>query len=300
MRLADNLADLSGAKDVAAARRLLTAQFEQASLDSPSLDARLLIQHALGLEHAALASAPDRPLTTSEQNAIAQFAQRRLGGEPVARILGVKEFWGLPLSLSSATLVPRPETETIVEAALAAVAERPNDPLRIADLGTGTGALLLALLHELQSATGVGTDIAANAIETAKANAQGLGLSARAQSQQTNFGGGLAPPFDLVVSNPPYIATDEIAGLAPEVRDHDPLLALDGGRDGLDAYLIIASQLPALLRSNGAAVMEIGIGQTAQVEKIFKQAGFELTSARADLAGIARALTFRRDHNTHP
>jgi release factor glutamine methyltransferase len=300
MSFADTLADLSGAKNVAAARRLLTARFEQASLDSPSLDARLLIQHALGLEHAALASAPDRTLTAGERNAIAQLAERRLGGEPVARIFGVKEFWGLALSLSCTTLVPRPETETIVEAALAAVEHRRSDPLRIADLGTGTGALLLALLHELPNATGVGTDIAAGAIETAQANAKALGFSARAKFLQTNFGSGLAPRFDLVVSNPPYIATDEIAALAPEVRDHDPQLALDGGRDGLDAYRILAAQMPALLHERGAAVMEIGIGQATQVEEIFKQAGLRLTFARADLAGIVRALTFRRGDNTHP
>ena len=198
--------------------------------------------------------------------------------------------------------MPRPETETIVEAALAAVAERArNDPLRIADLGTGTGALLLALLHELQNATGVGTDIDRER-DRDRARPMRRGSAFRRAHNFSNriSAADLRRPFDLVVSNPPYIATDEIAGLAPEVRDHDPLLALDGGRDGLDAYRIIASQSPALLRSNGVAVMEIGIGQTAQVEKIFKHAGFELTSARADLAGIARALSFRRDHNTHP
>lgn len=297
--------DLSGAKDIAAARRLLKAHFEQAGIDSPALDARLLIQHALKLEHAALASAPDRPLTSNDRNSIAKLAARRLAGEPVARIFSVKEFWGLPLLLSPATLVPRPETETIVEAALAALADRRSDPLRIADLGTGTGALLLALLHEFQSATGVGTDIAENALGTAQANAQALGLSARTQFVRTDFGSGLvasglAPLFDLVVSNPPYIASGEIEALAPEVRDHDPRLALDGGSDGLDAYRIIASQMPDLLGPNGVAVMEIGIGQAAEVEAIFKQAGLLLTATRADLAGIARALTFRRGDYTHP
>lgn len=300
-----SLPDLSGAKDVAAARRLLAARFEQAGLDSPALDARLLIQQALGLEHTALASAPERPLTVSECNAIAQLAKRRLGGEPVARILGFREFWGLVLSLSPATLVPRPETETVVEAALAATDRRRSDPLRIADLGTGTGAILLALLQELQGATGVGTDIAANAIETAQTNAQALGLSARACFVQTNFGSGLVgsgpvPSFDLVVSNPPYIAAGEIEALAPEVRDHDPRLALDGGRDGLEAYRVIAAQMPELLCAHGVAVMEIGIGQAVQVEEIFKQAGFRLMAAKADLAGIPRALVFRRDDDTHP
>lgn len=300
MRLADTLADLAGAHDIAAARRSLTASFEQAGLDSPALDARLLIQHALSLDHTALAAAPKRALAESEREAIAQLATRRLSGEPVARILGVKEFWGLPLSLSAATLVPRPETETVVELALAVIGERRDAPLRIADLGTGTGAILLALLTELPNATGIGTDLDATAIATAQANAIALGLSSRAQFVRTDFGSGLTQPFDLVVSNPPYIATGEIAGLAREVRDHDPRLALDGGKDGLDAYRAIAVQMPSLLKAGGAALLEIGIGQAAPVEAIFRQAGLKPTGAKADLAGIPRALGFRRGDNTHP
>jgi release factor glutamine methyltransferase len=289
-----NLPDLAGAVDIAAARRRLTALFEQAGIDSPALDARVLIGHALGLDHTALAAAPQRALSEHERDAIAGLAARRLAGEPVARILGVKEFWGLPLSLSAATLVPRPETETVVESALAVIGERRGEKLRIADLGTGTGAILLALLHELRNATGVGTDLDALAIETARANAQAIGLSSRVQFVRTDFGSGLEPAFDLVVSNPPYIATGEIARLAPEVRDHDPKLALDGGSDGLDAYRALAAQMPALLNARGAAIVEIGIGQAAQVEAIFKQAGLHRTGAKADLAGITRALTFAR------
>jgi release factor glutamine methyltransferase len=196
--------------------------------------------------------------------------------------------------LSAATLVPRPETETVIEAALEALGKQRDETLRIADLGTGTGAILLALLHELRNATGVGTDLDATAIETAQANAQALGLSSRAQFVRTDFGSGLAPAFDLVVSNPPYIATGDIAELAPEVRDHDPKLALDGGRDGLDAYRALAAQMPALLNARGTAIVEIGIGQAAQVETIFKPAGLHLTGAKPDLAGITRALTFGR------
>jgi release factor glutamine methyltransferase len=292
--------DLAGAGDIAAARRLLTASFEQAGLDSPALDARLLIQHALSLDHTALAAGSGRALSESERNAIAQLAARRLSGEPVARIFGVKEFWGLPLSLSATTLVPRPETETVVEAALAVIGERRNEPLRIADLGTGTGAILLALLREFPNATGIGTDLDPGAIETAQANADALGLSARAQFVRTDFGSGLNERFDLVVSNPPYIATGEIAGLAREVRDHDPKLALDGGSDGLNAYRALAAQMRSLLSVRSAAVLEIGIGQTTQVEAIFSQAGLRLTATKADLAGIPRALTFQRDDNTHP
>jgi release factor glutamine methyltransferase len=289
-----SLPDLAGASDVAGARRLLTALFERAGIDSPALDARVLVQHALSLDHTALAAAPGRAISESERDAMARLAARRLAGEPVARILGAKEFWGLPFSLSAATLVPRPETETVIEAALEALGKQRDETLRIADLGTGTGAILLALLHELRNATGVGTDLDATAIETAQANAQALGLSSRAQFVRTDFGSGLAPAFDLVVSNPPYIATGDIAELAPEVRDHDPKLALDGGRDGLDAYRALAAQMPALLNARGTAIVEIGIGQAAQVETIFKPAGLHLTGAKPDLAGITRALTFGR------
>jgi release factor glutamine methyltransferase len=289
-----SLPDLAGASDVAGTRGRLTALFERAGIDSPALDARVLIQHALALDHTALAAAPGRAISEPERDAIARLAARRLGGEPVARILGVKEFWGLTLSLSAATLVPRPETETVIEAALEALGDRRNETLRIADLGTGTGAILFALLHELPNATGLGTDLDATAIETAQANAQALGLLARVQFVRTDFGSGLDRRFDLVVSNPPYIATDEIARLAPEVRDHDPKLALDGGSDGLDAYRALAAQMPTLLNAHGTTIVEIGIGQAAQVEAIFKPAGLHLTGAKADLAGIARALTFVR------
>ncbi len=224
----------------------------------PALDARLLIQHALALDHTALAAAPERKLSESERDAIAQLAARRLSGEPVARILGVKEFWGLPLSLSAATLVPRPETETVVEVALAVIGERRNAPLRIADLGTGTGAILLALLPELPNATGIGTDIDVTAIETAQANADGarafVARAIRANRFRQRPGFSFAQPFDLVVSNPPYIATGEIAALAREVRDHDPKLALDGGDDGLDAYRTIAAQMPSLLKTDGDGI----------------------------------------------
>ena len=222
------------------------------------------------------------------------MAARRLGGEPVARIVGVKEFWGLPLLLSKATLVPRPETETVVEAALAVIDQRRDEALRIADLGTGTGALLLALLHELKNASGIGTDLDEGTLETARANARALGLIERAQFRHADFGAGLEPPFDLVVSNPPYIPTPDIAALAVEVREHDPKLALDGGTDGLDAYRALARQLPDLLSADGTAVLELGIGQADAVRAIAESRGLRITGTRADLAGIARALVIQR------
>lgn len=276
-----------------AARRILARRFEQAGLDSPALDARLLIGHALHLDHAALISQGDLSLTGEQRAAIARLAERRLAGEPVARILGCREFWGLPFSLSKATLVPRPETETVVEMALDALAARRDERLRIADLGTGSGALLLALLHELRNATGIGTDLSNEALETAQANARALGLDGRAQFVRTDFGEGLRPPFDLVVSNPPYIPTRDIATLAVEVRDHDPPLALDGGADGLAAYRAIAAQLPGLLADGGVAVLEIGIGQAQAVSAIL-EARLARPLVRADLNGIERALQARK------
>jgi release factor glutamine methyltransferase len=291
-----SLPDLSAATDIATARRVLAAQFAAAGSDTAALDARLIVGHVLALDHTALASQAARMLTASERDAIAALAARRLQGEPVARILGVKEFWSLPLALSPATLVPRPDTETIVEAALEAIGEpRKHDPLRIADFGTGTGAILLALLHEWPNATGLGTDIDPQAIETAQANAQTLGLAARTQFRLADFERDLGETFDLVVSNPPYIPTRDIAALDREVREHDPMRALDGGADGLDAYRAIARKALHLLRDNGVLIVEIGIGQAADVEAILTSGtGLECTAIRPDLSGIARALTFRR------
>ena len=223
---------------IAAARRQLAREFRDAGLDTPDLDARILVGHALALDHAALAAQAERRLTDGETDAIAALAQRRLDGEPVARIVGTKEFWGLPLALNADTLVPRPETETVVEAALAALSGARGRALRIADLDTGSGALLLALLSELPAARGVGTDISVAALSCARANAAALGLAGRASFVACDHGAALGGAalgggFDLIVANPPYVASGDIAALAPEVRDFDPRAALDGGADGL-------------------------------------------------------------------
>lgn len=285
---------LDGAADIAGARRIVTRHLEQAGKDSPALDARLLVGHALGLDHVALASDAGRQLSAEQRKAILQLAERRLCGEPVARILGTREFWGLPFALSKATLVPRPETETLVEAALDALPATRSDRLRIADLGTGSGALLLALLHELKNAEGVGTDLDIEAIATAQRNAKALELSDRAQFVRADFGAALKAPFDLVVSNPPYIPTLDIDALSVEVREHDPKLALDGGADGLVAYRRIMEQLPDLLSAPGIAVLEIGIGQDETVREIVESRGLQVSTVRPDLSGIARAIVIRR------
>jgi release factor glutamine methyltransferase len=279
---------------IAQARRSLADAFRLEALDSPELDARLLTAHALGLDHADLIAQSERKLNNEQTAKLHDLALRRLDREPVARIVGVKEFWGLPMQINEATLVPRPETETVVETALASIdAGGPRTrALRIVDLGAGSGALLLALLTELPNATGVGTDISPQALETAHANAISLGLAARADFIHCDFSAGLPGRFDLVVSNPPYIKSGDIATLPPEVR-HDPHRALDGGADGLDCYRAIAGQAPRLLKTGGHLVVELGLDQEAAVAGLLRSAGLAPSPARTDLAGIPRALPAR-------
>jgi release factor glutamine methyltransferase len=278
---------------VEAARRALAREFRRCGLESPALDARLIVGHALGLDHAALAAQSRRPLAAEEADAIAALAARRLAREPAARIVGRKEFWGLPFALNGETLVPRPETETVVEAALAALERsRPHAP-RIVDLGTGCGALLLALLCELPQASGIGTDVSAAALACARANAAALGLGARCSFIACDWGSALADRFDLLVANPPYIACGDIAALAPEVKAFDPRRALDGGPDGLDGYRALAADARRLLAPEGALVVELGQGQLAAATALFAAEGLARGAVRHDLSGIARALTVR-------
>ncbi|HRO00903.1 MAG TPA: peptide chain release factor N(5)-glutamine methyltransferase [Nitrobacter sp.] len=284
------MADSFAAQTIESIRRALTARFEAAGIDSAALEARMLTGAVLGLDLTGLIAQGLRRLDEDDAARLDALARRRLAGEPLARILGTKEFWGLPLKLSADTLVPRADTETVVEAALGVLrAEgRTQEPLRIADLVTGSGAILLA-------ATGVGTDLSAAALGTARTNAQGVGLSARAQFLVSDYGDGLSGPFDLIVSNPPYIRSADIPALAPEVRDHDPHLALDGGLDGLDAYRRIAPQAAALLADGGLLVLEIGQGQGGAVSRLVTAAGLTVMgSVRADLAGIGRAVVAGR------
>ena len=282
---------------VDAARRALTARFKSGAIESPELDARMLVGAVLGLDLTGLISAASRRLTADESIRLEDFARRRLGGEPVARIVGTREFWGLPLKLSSATLVPRPDTETVVELALDMLRACPaaDRRLRIADLGTGSGAILLALLSELPDATGIGTDISREALQTARSNASVLGLTDRADFVACDYASGLSGLFDLIVSNPPYIRSADIAGLATEVRNFDPLAALDGGPDGLDAYRALIPQAMLLLAPRGALVVEVGQGQHGDVRDLMTTAGLAPEgSARADLAGIRRAVGGRK------
>jgi release factor glutamine methyltransferase len=288
-------AALRGAS-VAHARRAVAEQFRSAGIESPELDARILIGHALGIDHAGLAASATQPLADLTASRIEEFAARRLAGEPVARIVGQKEFWSLPLTVTPAVLVPRPETETVVELALALLdcEGTPARPLRMADLATGSGAILLALLSELPTAQGAGTDIDAAALSVARANASQLGFGNRATFLATDYGAALEGPFDLVVSNPPYVASGDIARLAREVRDHDPRRALDGGADGLAAYRAIAADAPRLLGPGGLLVVEIGAGQERPVCELFVAEGLAIANTRHDLSGIARAIAAKK------
>jgi release factor glutamine methyltransferase len=275
------------------ARRTLAAQLKSAGDDEAELDARILLGAALNLDLTGIIAQASRKLTPAEAALLAQYARRRIAGEPVARILGQKEFWGLPLQLSPATLVPRPDTETVVELALQLLRAggEPDRSLRIADLGTGSGAILLALLSELPAAKGFGTDISEEALQTAAANAARAGLSDRATFIACDYAGGLAGLFDLIVSNPPYIRSSDIAGLAAEVANHDPLAALDGGADGLDAYRTLIPQAARLLAPGALLVVEAGQGQSGQIEALMTAAGLTpATAPKADLAGIPRAV----------
>ena len=290
------MTDCCAGQTVETARRSLAARFKSGAIDSPELDARILVGAALGLDLSGMIAAATRPVTAAEAARLEDFAGRRLKGEPVARILGSREFWGLPLQLSAATLVPRPDTETVVALALQMLRAGPGaDRSRIADLGTGSGAILLALLSELPDAMGVGTDISAAALRTASANARNLGLARRAAFVACDYASALSGPFDLIVSNPPYIRSAEINDLASEVRDHDPLCALDGGSDGLDAYRALVPQAVRLLAPGGGLALEVGHDQGADVEQLMAAAGLTLRGPpRTDLAGIPRAVAGRK------
>jgi len=283
---------LKAGASIAEALRLMAQFFRLNGIEDADADARILLAHALHLDRAQLLAQSDRLLEAREIDTVLPLAVRRLKREPVARILGRKEFWSLPLGLTPDVLVPRPETETIVEAALDRVLRGGLrlERLRVLDIGTGSGALLLALLKEMPNATGTGTDIDAGALACARANAERHNLAGRCSFVAGDMAAGLAGPFDLIVSNPPYVARGEIPRLEPEVRDYDPKLALDGGEDGLDAYRAIAAAAPRLLAPDGRLIVELGAGQELSVRTLFTNTGLAIVTVRNDLSGIPRAL----------
>jgi release factor glutamine methyltransferase len=276
-----------------AARRALAEAFRAADLPCASLDARVLTCVALGIDHAALVREPDQPLGAAAA-ALSGLARRRLRREPVSRIAGVREFYGLPLEIDRHVLDPRPDTETLVAAVVDRLAADRGKPWRILDLGAGSGAILCGLLLNLPHAFGVGVDVSAGACAIARRNLARCGFSARAAILCGSWTDAVAGSFDVIVSNPPYIPSAEISALADEVRAHDPLVALDGGNDGLDAYRILVPALAPRLADGGLVAFENGAGQSGGVAVLLRAAGFAPMEPVRDLAGHDRVVLARR------
>lgn len=275
---------------VAEALRQAGARLRAAGIENPVREARLLLAHAAGLTQEALLGARQTEAAAPGFDAL---VARRAGREPLALILGRRGFWTLDLEVSPATLVPRPETETLIEAALAIFPDR-HAVRRVLDLGTGTGCLLLAALTEFPAAFGIGVDCVPEAAALARRNAMATGVGTRAAFLCGDWASALAGHFDLVLCNPPYIESGAIPRLMPEVADHEPLSALDGGKDGFDAYRAVLPCIAALVSPGGAAVLELGAGQADSVMRLARDAGLADVAMQHDLAGVRRALVVGR------
>ena len=270
----------------------IAATLGAAGIENARSEAWLLLAAATGRERVALIADAPETLTAEEQARLEEVVRRRRAREPLAYILGEKEFWSLPFEVGPAVLIARPESETVVEAALAQLAER-DRPLRVLDLGVGSGCLLLALLAELPQATGLGVDDSTAALELARRNAERLGLAARADVLQGHWGEGLRERFDLIVSNPPYVAERDWDALQPEIREFEPKAALVAGPDGLAAYRALAPECARLLAQGGVCALEIGFAQGDAVAALLAAQGLIVTERARDLGGIERCLIAR-------
>ena len=274
-----------------------TRSLKRAGVEDAGNDVRRLLSAVLGLSSAQLLGSPEARLTVEQANTFARYVARRASREPVSRILGEREFYGRTFKLSPATLDPRPDSETLIDVTLSFVdkAGLRAAPLRILDVGTGSGCLLATLLCELPDATGIGTDISQDALRTASDNAQHLGVAARAAWKIADALENIEGPFDLLVCNPPYIRSEDIAGLEPEVRDFDPRAALDGGDDGLAVYRRMAPRIPALV-PNGWAFFEVGYDRAEAVADLLAMAAGDknrqLLSLHLDVAGKRRCVAW--------
>ncbi|MFT3989259.1 peptide chain release factor N(5)-glutamine methyltransferase [Aestuariivirga sp.] len=264
------------------------AALEAKGFETAALDARLLLQAAAGLNHAELVAEPQRVVGEEAVVRLRAMLARRLEAEPVSRILGKREFYGRPFRVTEAVLDPRPDTETLIEAALPLMGEGS----RVLDLGTGSGIIAITLLAECLGASGVAVDVSPGALAVARCNAEDLGVAGRLALLRSDWFEAVEGRFDLIVSNPPYIPRGEIAGLVPEVKGFDPHLALDGGGDGLDPYRRIAAGAGAHLEDGGHVLVEIGVGQEADIAAIFAGAGFREAARHRDLGGRVRVLRF--------
>ena len=278
----------------AAALSTATAELHAAGVDAPRRDARLLMQHALGLTPEALLAGDRLPLGEDEAGRLTALVQRRAAREPIAYLTGRREFWSLDFAVDRSALVPRPESETLIEAVLTRTERLPARP-RLLDLGTGSGCLLVALLSELPGAVGLGIDVSAAAVSLARANARRHGLGERSSFAVADWGAPLATRFDIVVSNPPYVAELALASLAPEIVCHEPRAALDGGTDGYACYRQLAPQVAQLLAPSGLAAIELGAGMADEVALLFAAAGVVEIGRQSDLAGIERCALFARN-----
>lgn len=269
---------------------------ERAGCDTPGLDARLLLQFVSGLTHADIVSSPERELSEEHSARFQKLLKRRANGEPVSRLVGMREFYGREFVISPDVLDPRPDTEILIDAA-AAILKR-SQTASFLDMGAGSGAIAVTLLCECADATGVATDVSEAALDIAGQNAERLGVRDRLKLVRTSWAEGISGEFDLVVSNPPYIASNDIAGLSREVREHDPKLALDGGPDGLDCYRQLFAQAPGVLSPDGRVIVEFGAGQDGEVVKIANAAGLQVDKDAGgllrDLAGHIRCCVFER------
>jgi len=268
-------------------------QLKAAGIEGPVIDARLLVEAAADATRTDIVAEPKRPLTDAQVGVLDGFVARRIAREPISHILGRKGFWKIMLQVTPHVLTPRPDTETVVELVLRDIPE--NAAITILDLGVGSGAILLAILAERPAAKGLGVDVSEEALAVARDNAAQLGLAPRTALLRGDWTSGLGDAsFDLVVANPPYIRTAEIETLEPEVRDHEPRLALDGGADGLDAYRVLAPQILRVVKPGGRFAVEIGHDQSAAVQALFRAAGgIEVTTAK-DLANRDRVVSGRR------
>jgi release factor glutamine methyltransferase len=270
-----------------------TGALSAAGYEDPRRHARRLVASALSITQAELFGRLDRVVDDHQIGRVQLVLRRMINREPLSRILGQREFWGLQFVLSAETLDPRPETESVVEAVLQRIPDR-QAPLRILDLGTGTGCLLLALLSELPASSGVGIDIAEDAVRTASRNTAALGFAGRALFLVSDWGAALTARFDAIVVNPPYIASTDLAVLPREVAWYDPPRALDGGEDGLDSYRAIATDLAGRLAPEGIFAAEVGADQADAVASILTASGLEFGGIEKDLSGVARCVIARR------
>ena len=271
------------------ARRLLTRDFEAAGIETAALDARILVGHCTGLSAAQMIAAGTDVLTPAQFDAVTAAAKRRAGGEPVDLILGYRDFWKDRFAISQDVLSPRPETEGIIEQAITLIPPAQSQGIKILELGVGSGALILSLLREYETAVATGVDISSAALEVASGNAQALGLSC--DFVESDWFENIEGRFDLIVSNQPYITDAEMTELSDEVALHDPHLALHGGVDGLDPYRTIAAQAGAYLNMGGHLILEIGYRQGADVSAILKAQGFGAVNIHKDLSGHDRIVT---------